>query len=46
MKDCALSANDVRVEIDSAGAGFSVRLIARDANRAEEVLRRARLLLG
>jgi hypothetical protein len=46
MKDCALEGGNVRVEVKSAGAGFSVRLIAVDPNKAEEVLRRAQLLLG
>jgi len=46
MRDCALDVDDVRVQVDSAGTGFSVRLIAREPDKAEEVLRRARLLLG
>lgn len=46
MKDCALDVKDVRVEVASAGSGFVVRLIARDADKAEEVLRRSRLLVG
>lgn len=46
MNDCALEGGNVRVEVESAGAGFSVRLIATDPNKAEEVLRRAQLLLG
>jgi hypothetical protein len=46
MNDCALDVGNVRVEVNSAGPGFSVRLIAVDPNNAEEVLRRARLLLG
>jgi hypothetical protein len=46
MKDCPLDGNDVRVQVDSQGAGFSVKLIAADANKAAEVLRRARLLQG
>jgi hypothetical protein len=44
MKDCALDVNDVKVRVDPAGTGFAVKLIARDASQAEEVLRRARLL--
>jgi hypothetical protein len=44
MADCALEVKGVTVQVDSAGAGFDVKLIARDANQAEEVLRRARLL--
>ncbi len=46
MKDCAFDVNSVRVEVDSAGNGFWVKLIAKDSARAEEVLRRARLLVG
>lgn len=46
MKDCAFDVNDVNVKVTSAGAGFSVHLIARDAAKAPEVLRRAQLLLG
>jgi hypothetical protein len=45
MKDCAFDVNDVQVKVTSSGAGFSVHLIARDASKAEEVLRRARLLV-
>jgi hypothetical protein len=44
MKDCAFSVKDVKVEVDPAETGFAVKLIARDASQAEEVLRRARLL--
>jgi hypothetical protein len=46
MKDCAFDVNDVNVKVTSSGAGFSVHLIARDAAKAPEVLRRAQLLLG
>jgi len=46
MRDCALDVDDVGVQVDSTGAGFSVRIIARDTGKAEEVLRRAHLLLG
>jgi len=46
MKDCAFDVNDVHVKVSSSGAGFSVNLIARDSSKAEEVLRRARLLVG
>jgi len=46
MRDCAFDVDDVGVQVDSTGTGFSVRLIARDTDKAEEVLRRARLLLG
>jgi hypothetical protein len=46
MKDCAFDVKDVQVKVTSAGAGFGVYLIARDSSKAEEVLRRARLLVG
>lgn len=46
MRDCPLDLNDVIVSVDSAGAGFKVRIAARDEKNAEEVLRRAHLLLG
>lgn len=46
MRDCAFDIEGVRVDIDSGGTGFWVRLIAPDTRRGEEVLRRARLLLG
>ena len=46
MKDCAFDVKDVQVRVSSSGAGFSVNLIARDAAKAPEVLRRAQLLLG
>lgn len=45
MRDCAFDVDAVRVEVDSYGAGFRVKLIARDTDKAEEVLRRARLLM-
>jgi hypothetical protein len=46
MKDCAFDVNSVRVEVASAGNGFWVKLIAKDSDKGEEVLRRARLLVG
>lgn len=46
MKDCALDMKDVSVRVDSAGTGFAVRIMAHDPSKAEEVLRRARLLAG
>lgn len=46
MKDCPLDADVTRVAVSSAGTGFTVRLIANDTKKAEEVLRRARLLAG
>jgi hypothetical protein len=44
MKDCALDMKEVRVKVDPAGTGFSVKLIAKNLAHAQEVLRRARLL--
>jgi len=44
MSDCALDAGDVRVEVESSGSGFLVKLIAPNTAKGEEVLRRARLL--
>ncbi|WP_394827341.1 hypothetical protein [Pendulispora albinea] len=46
MPDCALDVASVRVEVESAGAGFKVRIIAPDTATGEEVLRRARLLVA
>lgn len=46
MADCAFDVDDVTVQVDSAGTGFSVKIVARDSDKAEEVLRRVRLLLG
>ena len=43
---CALDVGTLRFEVASAGAGFDVKLVARDLSKAEEVLRRARLLVG
>ena len=46
MKDCPFDVDGVRVQVDSAGTGFIVKVIAPDSDRGAEVLRRARLLLG
>ena len=46
MPDCAFDVSGTRVQVDPVGTGFSVKLIAKDSARAQEVLRRARLLLG
>jgi len=46
MKNCALDAKDVRVSVESAGAGFAVKIIGKDATQAKEILRRAQLLAG
>jgi hypothetical protein len=44
MKNCPLE--DVTIRVDSAGPGFSVKLIARDPQHASEVLKQARVLFG
>lgn len=44
MPACPLGVQDVAVQVTSGGNGFVVRLTARDAAKAEEVLRRAQLL--
>lgn len=46
MENCPLNARDVRIQVDSAGAGFSVKLIARDADKAQQILNSARHLLA
>ena len=46
MPDCAFDVDDVAVRVESGRTGFRVRIVARDTDRAEEVLRRARLLLS
>jgi len=46
MPDCPLSVADVTVQVQSAGPGFAVRLIAPSGAKAQEVLRRAELLRG
>lgn len=46
MPDCAFDVDDVAVRVESAGTGFRVRIMARDTDKAGEVLRRARLLLS
>ena len=46
MPDCAFDVDDVAVRVESGGTGFRVRISARDTDTAEEVLRRARLLLS
>jgi hypothetical protein len=46
MNGCVLDVGDVRVDVESVGTGFAVKLIAVDRSRAEEVLQRARTLLG
>lgn len=44
MKNCALDPQDVRVSVESAGAGFAVKIAGKDATVAKEILRRAQLL--
>jgi hypothetical protein len=46
MGDCALDVGAVNVHVSSAGAGFLVNIVAADPSKGEEVLRRARLLVG
>ena len=46
MPSCALDVKDLQVQVDPAGSGFWVKLIAKDTNQGKEVLRRAQMLLG
>ncbi|HWA70734.1 MAG TPA: hypothetical protein VG937_00295 [Polyangiaceae bacterium] len=46
MGDCVLELNGLQVQVDSAGSGFAVRIVAKDPGQAKEVLRRAELLQG
>jgi len=46
MPDCVFDVDDVTVRVDPGGSGFLVRIIAPDADKAREVLRRARLLVS
>ncbi len=45
MADCPLDLEGIRMQVESRGPGFLVTLVAKDSFTAEEVLRRARLLL-
>jgi hypothetical protein len=45
MPNCALDAKDVRVSVESAGAGFAVKITGKDTTQAKEILRRAQLLV-
>jgi hypothetical protein len=45
MPDCPLDVSGTQVQVDPAGTGFSVKLIAQDSHRAQEILDRARLLV-
>ena len=44
MRDCAFDVAGVTFQVDSAGAGFDVKIIAPDAKQGAEVLRLAKLL--
>jgi hypothetical protein len=46
MADCPLDLDGIQVQVDARGPGFVVTLVAHDSSTAQEVLRRARLLLG
>lgn len=46
MGDCPLDIDKVRVEVLSAGPGFTVRVIGPDRKSGDEVLRRAQLLVS
>jgi len=45
MKDCPFAVDDVQLDVESSGAGFYVTFLAPNPAKAEEVLRRTRLLL-
>jgi hypothetical protein len=45
MAGCPLDLDNVRVDVDSAGAGFAVNIIAKNPAQAKEVLHRAQLLI-
>jgi len=45
MSNCPLAAKDVRVSVESAGNGFAVKITGKDAAQAQEILRRAQLLV-
>ncbi len=45
VKSCAFGRSDIQVKVISTGMDFGVYLIARDPRKAQEVLRRARLLV-
>lgn len=46
MPDCVFDLDDVTVRVESGGTGFRVQITTRDIDKAQEVLRRARLLLS
>jgi len=45
MKDCPFGVDGVQLDVESSGAGFYVTFLAPNATKAEEALRRTRLLL-
>lgn len=45
MPNCALDVGNLRIQMDSAGAGFAVRVISGDTTARAEILRRVRLLI-
>ncbi len=45
-KQCVLDVSGVDVRVESSGAGFWVNLVARDDANAQEILRRAKRLVG
>jgi len=45
MANCPLDAKDVRVSVASAGPGFAVNITGKNTAQANEILRRAQLLV-
>jgi hypothetical protein len=45
MRDCALDLSQVQVDVESSGGGFWVKLSGANTKDAQEILRRAQLLL-
>ncbi|HYQ46192.1 MAG TPA: hypothetical protein VER11_29685 [Polyangiaceae bacterium] len=45
MADCPLDSQDVQLKVVSAGNGFSVQITGKTAAQAQEILRRAQLLV-
>lgn len=46
VADCPLGVDDVSVQVESAGPGFWIHIVAKNPAKADEVLRRAQLLAG
>lgn len=44
--ECSLNVKNVRVDVDSAGSGFRVKLIPKDTSKSKKVLHRAIELFG